>query len=238
MIPVFTFFIYPAIQAQERQLSFEPVTGTSGISLGKINAILQDNHGFIWLSDQTNRCIVRYDGNSMKRYAYDQGNPNTLPGYYPECFATDSSGIIWVGSWGQGFARFDPVSETFTHYKHDPDDPTSLADNSVSSILIDRTGTVWLGTALGLDRMDVSSGTFTHFKHDPENPSSLSHDFVRMLYEDRQGEIWVGTGIAFSNNNNGGLSYDISKALGGSLEMASNEGEGSEFIIQLPVNSL
>ena len=100
MIPVVTFFIFNDIQAQKRQLSFEQVSGTSGISLGKINAILQDNYGFIWLSDQTNRCIVRYDGNSMKRYAYDQGKPNSLPGYYPECFATDSSGIIcqpWNG---------------------------------------------------------------------------------------------------------------------------------------------
>jgi signal transduction histidine kinase/ligand-binding sensor domain-containing protein len=205
VIPVFIFLNFTSLMAQEQQLSFEHVTGTNGISLGKINAIMQDNNGFIWLSDQTNRCIVRYDGNTMKRYAYDQGKPNTLPGYYPECFATDSSGIIWIGFWGQGFARFDPVAETFTHYVHDPDDLSSLADNSISTILIDRTGTVWLGTALGLDRMDVTTGTFTHFKNDPDDPSSLSNDFVRMVYEDKQGEIWVGTGLAFDNSNDGGL---------------------------------
>jgi signal transduction histidine kinase/ligand-binding sensor domain-containing protein len=205
IIPIFMFFFCAPMQAQERRLSFEQVTGTNGISLGKINAIMQDNNGFVWLSDQTNRSIVRYDGNTMKRYAYDQGKPNTLPGYYPECFATDSSGIIWIGFWGQGLARFDPVSETFTHYEHDPDDSSSLADNWISAILIDHTGTMWLGTSLGLDRMDVTTGTFTHFQHEPENPSSLSSGFVRMVYEDRQGEIWVGTGIAFDNNNDGGL---------------------------------
>jgi len=31
------------------------------------------------------------------------------------------------------------------------------------------------------------------------------------------------------------LSYDIVKAHGGELKVASKEGEGSEFIIQLPI---
>jgi signal transduction histidine kinase len=39
-----------------------------------------------------------------------------------------------------------------------------------------------------------------------------------------------GTGLGLS------LSYDIIKAHGGILDVRSNEGEGSEFIIALPVN--
>jgi signal transduction histidine kinase len=38
-----------------------------------------------------------------------------------------------------------------------------------------------------------------------------------------------GTGLGLS------LSYDIVKAHGGELKVESNEGEGSEFIIQLPI---
>ena len=39
-----------------------------------------------------------------------------------------------------------------------------------------------------------------------------------------------GTGLGLS------LSYDIIKAHGGSLKAESKEGEGSEFVIQLPLN--
>ncbi len=40
-----------------------------------------------------------------------------------------------------------------------------------------------------------------------------------------------GTGLGLS------LSYDIIKAHGGELKVETREGEGAEFIIQLPVNS-
>jgi signal transduction histidine kinase len=39
-----------------------------------------------------------------------------------------------------------------------------------------------------------------------------------------------GTGLGLS------LSYDIVKAHGGELKVETKEGEGSEFIIQLPIN--
>ncbi|HQZ76064.1 MAG TPA: HAMP domain-containing sensor histidine kinase, partial [Chitinophagaceae bacterium] len=39
-----------------------------------------------------------------------------------------------------------------------------------------------------------------------------------------------GTGLGLS------LSYDIVKAHGGELKVETNEGKGSEFIIQLPIN--
>jgi signal transduction histidine kinase len=38
-----------------------------------------------------------------------------------------------------------------------------------------------------------------------------------------------GTGLGLS------LAYDIVKAHGGELKVESNEGEGSEFVIQLPI---
>ena len=40
-----------------------------------------------------------------------------------------------------------------------------------------------------------------------------------------------GTGLGLS------LSYDIVKAHGGELKVETKEGEGSEFIIQLPLNA-
>ena len=41
-----------------------------------------------------------------------------------------------------------------------------------------------------------------------------------------------GTGLGLS------MSYDIVKAHGGELKVESNEGEGSEFIIDLPLNKV
>lgn len=204
-----TFLLFVLIakigHSQTQELSFNHIAGSNGVSVGKVNSIIQDKFGFIWLSDQTNRCIVRYDGNHMKRYSYSQGKPNTLGGYYPECLATDSTGIIWIGFYGQGLDRFDPLTNTFTHYAHDEADTGSLTNNVVSAVLVDHLGNVWVGTDGGLDLFDQKTGKFTHFQHDPSNPVSLSHNLVRTIYEDRKGELWIGTGMAFTTDTAGGL---------------------------------
>ena len=191
--------------AQTSELSFEKFTSSNGISLGKINAMTQDTNGFMWFSDQTNHSIYRYDGSHLTKYPHDATIPNSLGGGYPECFATDPSGNLWIGFVGHGLDRFNPSTERFTHYRHDPDDPESLSDDNVWAILVDRLGMVWVGTNKGLDQLDPTTGKFTHYNHDQKDSTSMSHDVVRAIYEDRQGTLWVGTGMPWTTDNKGGL---------------------------------
>ena len=191
--------------AQTHGVNFEKISSSNGISLGKINAMTQDAQGFMWFSDQTNHSIYRYDGSHLTNYTYDSTIPNSLGGGYPECFATDPSGNLWIGFFGQGLDRFDPSTGHFTHYRHDQDDPESLSDDNVWAILVDHLGMVWVGTNKGLDQLDPTTGKFTHYNHDQKDPSSMSHDVVRAIYEDRQGTLWVGTGMPWTSDNKGGL---------------------------------
>ncbi len=165
----------------------------------------RDIHGAIWLSDQTYRCIVSYDGKRMTKYQNDPKNPNSLGGYYPECIFADSAGMIWIGFYGMGLDRLDPETGTFTHYRYNKNDPNSLANDTITSILVDHTGNIWIGTYSGVELLDAKTGKFTHYKHSSTDPSSLSHNKVRALYEDRQGELWVGTGLVWDYDTLGGL---------------------------------
>ena len=193
------------ILAQKPKPHFTQITGSSGITLGKINAVTQDKYGFMWFSDQTNRCIVRYDGSHMIRYENDPKNVNSLGGYYPECLFADSTGILWIGFYGMGLDRFDPVMNTFTHYRHDPDDAESLANDFVTAIHRDHTGALWIGNYGGLNRLNEESGTFDHFAPVPGDANSLSDVQVRTIYEDSEGTLWIGTGFAFQADSTGGL---------------------------------
>jgi signal transduction histidine kinase/ligand-binding sensor domain-containing protein len=197
--------VSPKANAQTHELKFKAISGVDGLNVGKINGMVRDIHGVMWLSDQSNRCITRYDGLHMKRFPSDPKNPNSLGGSYPECLATDSTGIIWIGFYGMGLDRFNPETGEFTHYRHQLNDPRSLSSDTVSAVLVDRKGNVWIGTNQGLDLLDQETGTFTHFMHNPSDPTSLSYNLVRVLYEDRQGTLWVGCGFPFTRNNLGGL---------------------------------
>ncbi len=191
--------------AQSKDVRFSLVSGASGFSLGKINSIMRDHYGFIWLSDQSHGGIVRYDGNQMIQYKNIPKNPNSLGGSYPECLSIDSSGIIWIGFTGTGLDRFDPNTNTFTHYRHDRDDPKSLSHDIVSAVMVDHLGNIWVGTDAGLDLLDQKTSKFKHFGHRSDDSSSLSDNAVRVVYEDKAGVIWVGTGYPWDEDDKGGL---------------------------------
>jgi signal transduction histidine kinase/CheY-like chemotaxis protein/streptogramin lyase len=102
----------------------------------------------------------------------------------------DKDGFIWIGT-RDGLARHDGLE--YKVWRHDPDDPASLASNDVSALLIDRDGRVWCGgEASGLNQQ-LADGSFRHYRHDPDDVHSLGSDDVFAVAEDRSGTIWVGT---------------------------------------------
>ena len=202
---IFLLTVAKEVFPQTQQVNFNLVSGSNGVSLGKINGMTRDNNGLMWFSDQTNHCIVRYDGNEMVSYKNDPKNTNSLGGNYPECLFADSSGIIWIGFYGMGLDRFDPETNTFTHYLHQKNNASSLSNDSVTAILIDHSGNFWVGNRGGLDLFNSKTGEFKHYHNIPGDSGSLSYNNVRAVYEDKAGTIWVGTGFVWENNDEGGL---------------------------------
>jgi len=204
-IVIFLLLFSKESRTQTQPVKFNLVAGTNGISLGKINGITRDMNGVMWFSDQTNRCITRYDGNHITRYQNDPKNINSLGGTYPECVLADSTGIIWIGFYGMGVDKFDPETNNFTHFRHQQNDQGSLSNDTVSAILIDHLGNLWVGNNGGLDLLDQKTGKFRHYRNNVSDSTSLSCNKVRAIYEDHEGTIWIGTGFVWDNNNEGGL---------------------------------
>ena len=104
----------------------------------------------------------------------------------------DQDGMLWVGTRG-GLNRYDPKTERFTRYRHDPEDPHSLGSDVVFAIFEDQDGNLWVGTAGGLDRFESANDGFVHYQHDPNDPTSLSRNAIRAIIEDAEGIMWIGT---------------------------------------------
>ena len=200
LIFLFLFFTKEST-AQKVPLDFNLVSGTNGISLGKINGITQDKWGYMWFVDQTNRCLIRYDGYRMKIFRNDPLDTNSIDGVNYECIAVDSNGGIWVDA-ARGIDKYDPYTGKFIHFRYEI---TKASRKEIYNILIDHLGTVWVGTNSGLDRLDQKTGKFIHYEHKDNDSTSLSYNIVRSLYEDRQGVLWIGTGLAFLPLKGGGL---------------------------------
>jgi hypothetical protein len=82
-----------------------------------------------------------------------------------ECLYEDPFGKIWVGTRAAGLNRFDPITETFKRFRHDPDDDSSLSSDHNITVYCDRTGTIWVGSDKGLNRFDPETESFERFQH-------------------------------------------------------------------------
>jgi signal transduction histidine kinase/ligand-binding sensor domain-containing protein len=204
------FLVFPEIlHTQVLPPDFQFIRGPANFILGKITGITQDKRGYIWMAEQRTGCLTRFDGYTFKRYYHVPGNANSLYADNVEGVAADSSGHIWI-TWVTanigGVDRFDPVSETFTHFASDQKEVHGLSARFVSEIMVDHRGVVWVGTSDGLFRFDEKTNTFKQYVHRDGDKNSLSNNLVRCLYEDRSGTIWVGTGLPFALEDSvGGL---------------------------------
>lgn len=76
----------------------------------------------------------------------------------------------------------------FKHYQTG----NGLSHNSVTAILQDSRGMVWVGTKAGLNRFD---GYNFKYYTDPANSyEALGDNYISSLCEDQSGMIWIGTG--------------------------------------------
>jgi signal transduction histidine kinase/ligand-binding sensor domain-containing protein/DNA-binding response OmpR family regulator len=66
-----------------------------------------------------------------------------------------------------------------------------LSQTTVTCILQDCKGLMWIGTQDGLNRYDGYE--FKVYKNDPQDPTTLSDDEVYCIHEDHSGILWVGT---------------------------------------------
>ena len=157
-----------------------------------VNALLRDSRGTLWVGTNEGLNIYMPEDDSFKRILAD-GSSLTPPEDTIFALYEDSGGGIWLGTNIAGAVRMDPSSGLYRHYAHDPDDPESLSDNLVRTILEDTDGAVWIGTNNGLNRLDTRSGRIKRYLYNSDDPAGLSNSNIRALVRDTSGILWVAT---------------------------------------------
>ncbi len=129
--------------------------------------------------------LNRYDGISFRVYEPDPENENSISAGAVNVLFEDSRNRLWIGT-RKGLNRFDPETETFKRYPHDPDDPDSIGSDLVFyGICEDREGFLWVAASNGgLNRFDPETETFSCFRHDANDPESIDSDDVTAVRSD------------------------------------------------------
>jgi diguanylate cyclase (GGDEF)-like protein/PAS domain S-box-containing protein len=154
-----------------------------GLSLSTVQAVLQDDLGFLWFG--TEEGLSRYDGYSFVVFRHDAGNPESLPDDLVSALLEDRGHGMWVGT-ERGLARFDRRTETFV--------PVPGVEGRVTAIVEDETGALWIGTeGHGLFRYDPKTHALTSYQPDAGDPASIASASISVLLRDHAGRLWIGT---------------------------------------------
>ncbi len=168
----------------------------------RVFALLEDRSGELWVGthggglNRLDRTTGRFE-----RFRHDPADPRSLSSDQVLSIGEDRAGRLWVGTgviWtaasGSGLNRFHPETGDFSHYRHDPGWPASLASDELLSIFEDASGLLWLGTnGAGVSRFHPGEGGFPHFRSKPLDPNSLSDNIVYGMHEDAHDFIWIAT---------------------------------------------
>ncbi|MBZ0112626.1 MAG: diguanylate cyclase [Thermoanaerobaculia bacterium] len=101
----------------------------------------------------------------------------------------DSEGGVWAATFLNGLYRLDRETREFVPFRPDPEIPDSLGSMRINALLIDRQGTLWAGTNVGLFR-HLREGNHWQLYGRKQGFGNAN---VSALVEGPDGNLWVGT---------------------------------------------
>ena len=174
-----------------------------------IRHLYEDRIGDLWIGTYPSGVNI-YDRSSTAVKVY-QKSPDQALGLIEnivEAVMEDKNGNIWIGS--GGVSRFDPKSDTFTHYHANRGADSGVVTTAILSGTVDSDGNIFLGTwGAGVQQYNPATDRFDTLPADPDQSkrgektgTKFNDLMVWNIFEDRDKNLW------FSTHNNGLTQYD------------------------------
>jgi signal transduction histidine kinase/ligand-binding sensor domain-containing protein/CheY-like chemotaxis protein len=161
-----------------------------------VNSIYESTNGTFWVGTlgglvkfNRNDGSYHYFPHKYDLFRYGWGNINGVD--------EDSEGNLWIATPGE-LMKFDTQKETYTSFTHNPFDSKTISFNSISSVYVDNTDMLWVGTTgMGIDYYDPKSNRFNLLNIVPQEPTRTASFSVRSILEDSSGNVWIGAEVLY-----------------------------------------
>ncbi len=184
----FLLVIYCMAGAQEPSLYFEKINIQNGLSHNKVNCVLQDRRGFIWIG--TDDGLNRYDGKNFITFRNLPGDTTTISGNIITGILEDENETMWIATADGGLSSYRyqlSPDHQFKQFRNQPGDPYSIPGNIINDLLDDKHGNLWIATGgHNIVKFDKEKQTFA------TPVSKSSRRTILSLCLDEKGNIWAG----------------------------------------------
>jgi signal transduction histidine kinase/ligand-binding sensor domain-containing protein/CheY-like chemotaxis protein len=153
-------------------------SGNSGLNNDIVYYIYIAQDGQFWLG--TNNGLARFDPDREEFETYS-------PGYVVLNILENPPGQIWFTAAGFGLVRLDHQTLQAQFFQNQPDNPDSLASNSIMALHQAPQGNFWVGSVGGgLNLFDPITGKVTRYE-------VISSDTILCIHPTVGGSLWLGT---------------------------------------------
>lgn len=199
---IFLVFIINVL-SQTKETQFERFTENDGLSSSlAVRTIMQDSYGYLWIG--TEQGLNKYDGYNFQNFYHTESDSLSLSSDFIRALCQDDDSVIWIGT-RNGLNELDLSQNSknnkvgFRHYFHDSLNEYSLSSGDIRSIYQDHLGSIWIGTANGLNKLNKkdignrSSVKFIRYFNHQNDTNTISNNLINSIVEDKNGNLWVGT---------------------------------------------
>ena len=182
-----------------RDLLHDQYSSVEGLPQNSVHSCARTPDGYLWVATEAG--LARFDG--VRFQSFGMENTPGLPQDNIHFLAAAHSGVLWVGTYSRGAGqleggKFVPLAGTLSPV--------------IRAILEGRDGSIWIGTAGGLNRWkDGKLSAYT-------TKEGLASNDILAVLEDHSSRLWIGTGSGLSLLESG-----RSAAFGASAQLAGME---------------
>lgn len=199
-----------SVEVSQDNVSFECYSVEDGLSQSTVLCIAQDDIGYIWFG--TIDGLNRFDGYHFTIYRSNPADENSISDDWITSLFVDREGVLWIGTLGGGLNCYNRSGEYFESYMipEQGGNPEGLQNShielpftysflntsSITSILEDDNGMLWIGTfGCGLFQFDKRSRSFTKNGYDLPVYSGFEKYIMDMCEteHDEEKALWIAT---------------------------------------------
>lgn len=168
------------------------ITPIRVLPTSEINDVHQDKLGFTYFA--TLAGLFRYDGVNIKTYLSDPDSKNSLSTNMILDIVEDNNGCIWLGTYGRGISRLNPITDSLTNFKVSELANTSSEIDNIEAICIDKNNCIWVGNRIGIYKLKLDENSNiikTTCMYDQSNKLDNS-SVIKDIYQSANGDMWFG----------------------------------------------
>ena len=158
---------------------------STAIEAKRIMDIAEDKLGNLWLASMMSG-VEYFDTTKkeFKHFQHDPSNVNSISSNNTTSLCLQADSLLWIGTTTEGLNLYNIASGRFTQFTTED----GLGSNSISSIVPDKSGHLWLSTGNGISRFKPVDSTFVNFvsvdglQNDEYTASSYAVDSIGYIY--------------------------------------------------------